>query len=73
MTKEKAPTREQRLNQNLGGTDYTETPKKSKKPKDFSHLKALKDLANTWVQRGYYSDTGRAYQALIEGVANETL
>jgi hypothetical protein len=42
--------------------------KKPQKPKDFNHLKALHELANRWVKRGYYTDTGHAYKALIEGV-----
>ena len=61
----KAPTREQGLNLNLGGTDNSINPYK---PKGFIRLKTLHDIANTWVERGYYTDTGHAYKALIEGV-----
>jgi hypothetical protein len=61
----KAPTREQRLNQNLGGTDNSTSPKI---PKGFNHLRTLHELASIWVERGYYPDTGYAYKALIEGV-----
>ena len=61
----KAPTREQRLNLNLGGTDNSINPYISK---GYNHLKTLQEIADKWVERGYYTDTGHAYKALIEGV-----
>ena len=57
----KSPS-EDRLILELNTQNYTHKPQKS------NHLKALQEIANSWVQHGYYSDTGRAYQALIEGV-----
>jgi hypothetical protein len=62
---EESPYSEQRLNLNLGGIDNSTNPKL---PKDFNNLKTIRELANIWVERGYYADTGQAYKALVEGV-----
>jgi hypothetical protein len=55
----------QELNQDREISQFSKKPHKSK---GVNHLKTLHEIANTWVERGYYTDTGRAYKALIEGV-----
>jgi hypothetical protein len=55
------------LEHNFGELAHSSTSSSTNKLKGFNHLKALQSLAERWVQRGHYSDTGRAYQALIEG------
>ena len=55
----------QELNQDRQKSQFSNKPHKSE---GFNHLKTLRELANIWVERGYYPDTGYAYKALIEGV-----
>ncbi len=69
---EKAPTREQRLNLNLDGTDTSTNPKevKDKTPRNLSsinHLNTLQEIADKWVYRGCYGSSDRALRALIGG------
>ena len=59
---EKAPTRGQRLNLNLGGTDNSTSPKKRK---GINHLKTLQEISNKWVKMGCYKTPDRALRALI--------
>lgn len=61
---EKAPTRGQRLNLNLSGTDNSTSPNKFK---GINHLKVLQEIADKWVYKGCYSSPGRALRALIGG------
>jgi hypothetical protein len=61
---EKAPTRGQRLNLNLGGTDNSTSPQKLKR---INHIRTLQEIADKWVDRGCYKTPGRALQALIGG------
>ena len=65
MTKEKAPTREQRLNLNLGRTDDS---KKPHKPKGFNREKILEEIALKWYSTGLYVSPSRAMIALLEEV-----
>ena len=55
----------QELNQDRQKSQFSKKPRKSK---GFNHLKTLQEIADKWVERGYYTDTGHAYKALIEGV-----
>ena len=61
---EKAPTRGQRLNLNLGGTDNSTSPRK---PKGFNHLRTLREIGEKWVDRRCYRTLDRALRALIRG------
>ena len=54
------------LDNNFG--ELVHSSKKPHKPKRINRLKTLQEIANSWVERGYYTDTALAYQALIEGV-----
>ena len=65
MTKEKAPTREQRLNLNLGGTDHSTI---SKKHIGIKNLKAIRQQARKWAARGYYCTPSEAMKVLMDGV-----
>ena len=62
--KEKAPTRKQRLNLNLGGSDD------STKPPNLTNSgngrKTLKQIARIWVSRGYYSTPSEAMRVCWE-------
>jgi len=70
----KAPTRGQRLNLNLGGTDNSTAPKKLKginslkRPFGRNRLIVLEQIADRWAARGLYQSPSRAMLALLEGV-----
>ena len=55
----------QELNQDRQKSQFSKKPRKSK---GFNHLKTLREIADEWVEGGYYTNTGHAYKALIEGV-----
>lgn len=61
---ENAPTRKQRLNHNLGGSDDSTGPKIHKGNND---LKALNDIATKWVDKRCYPTLDRALRALVIG------
>ena len=62
---EKAPTRGQRLNLILGGTDNSTSPRKLK---GNNSLKTLEQIARKWAARGYYPTPSAAMRVLLEGV-----
>jgi len=62
---EKAPTREQRLNQYLGGNDHSTNPKS---PIRSNNLKVLEEIATKWASRRLYKSSNRAMIALLGGV-----
>jgi len=47
------------------GESYTST--KSKKLKEISHIRTLKEIGDKWVDRRYYKTLDRALRALIRG------
>ena len=61
---EKAPTRGQRLNQNLGGPDFSKLPRYSK---DYDRQQALIELARKWVRYGCAETPKEAVRMLLGG------
>ena len=59
---EKAPTREQRLNLILGGTDNSTSPRKLK---GNNSLKTLERIDRKWASRGYYPTPSAAMRVLL--------
>ncbi len=51
------------------GESNTSTLKliKHRNPRGIKHLRVLNEIAIKWTQEGYYSTTGRAFEALIGG------
>ncbi len=39
----------------------------SKNSKGINHLKVLQEIADKWVDKGYYNSQGRALEALLGG------
>ena len=53
----------QELNQDREKSQFSKKPHKTK---GISHLKNLQAIANTWVERGYYTTPNEALKALQE-------
>ena len=60
----KSPASGKGLGNNFGESN---TSTNSKKPKEISHIRTLKEIGDKWVDRRYYRTLDRALRALIRG------